>query len=100
MRIKTNPIKDALGASYVRQRTIAEVKTLTWINGSEIKKFERKDCEIYYMRKTFQEYFEHAKVQHYDYDFDEFTKYCIGSHPRLPELIEMYGNPYEVSEEN
>ena len=52
------------------------------------------------MRKTFQEYFEKFNLKHYDYDFDEFTKYCEGIHPRLPELIAKYGNPYEVSEEN
>ena len=99
IRLKTNPVADKLGASYVRQRTIAEIKTLEWINGSDIKAFERKDCEIYYMKSAFKEYFELANVPHYDYDFEEFTKYCVGRHPRLPELIKIYGNPYEVSDE-
>ena len=40
--------------------------------GSEIPKFERKDCEIYYMKKTFEEYFVLKKVKHYEYDFEDF----------------------------
>lgn len=80
IRIKTNPISEKLGASYVRQRTIAEIPTLIEINGSEIKKFERKDCEIYYMKKTFQNFFDLKQCKHYEYDFEEFTKWCIGKH--------------------
>jgi len=30
---------------------------------------------------------------------DDFNKYCEGKHQRIPELIKMYGNPYEISEE-
>lgn len=82
-----------------RYRAIAEIKTLEEINGSEIKKYQRKDCEIHYLRSTFQEYFDKAGVKHYDYDFEDFQKFCEGKHPRIPELIEKYGNPYEVSEE-
>jgi len=100
LRIKTNPISEVLGASRnARYRAIAEVKTLIHINGSEIKKYQRKDCEIHYLRMTFKEYFEEAGVKHYDYDFEEFQKFCIGRHHRIPELIEKYGNPFEVSPE-
>ena len=80
-----------------RYRAIAEVVTLKHINGSEIKFYQRKDCEIHYLRSSFKEYFEEAGVKHYDYDFEEFQKFCIGRHPRIPELIEKYGNPFEVS---
>jgi hypothetical protein len=27
------------------------------INGSDLKKYERKDCEIYYLKKTFDDFF-------------------------------------------
>jgi len=99
LRIKNNPIQKKLGASYVRQRAIAEISKLDEVNGSEIKKFERKDCEIYYMRKTFEEYFKKVGRPHYDYEFEDFQAWCIGRHPRLPFLIARWGNPYEVSEE-
>jgi len=34
-------------------RAVAEVPTLTMINGAQLKKVERKDFEIFYLRETF-----------------------------------------------
>ena len=31
--------------------------TLKFLNGVEIKKLERKDCEIYYMKDVFHDFF-------------------------------------------
>ena len=39
------------------------------ILGSNLHKYERKDCEIYYMKKVFEEYFKIKKCTDYDYDF-------------------------------
>lgn len=38
-------------------RAVAENGKLQIINGSELKKYERKDCEIFYLRRTFEDYF-------------------------------------------
>lgn len=32
----------------------------------------------------------------YDYDFEDFLKFCEEEHPNIPRLIQRYGNPYEV----
>jgi hypothetical protein len=48
---------DKYGKNYVRQRAVAENVRLTGINGSELKKYERKDNEIFYLRRTFDDYF-------------------------------------------
>lgn len=95
IRCGHNPMYQFFDALHVRQRAIAEIKGVKRINGSELRKYERKDCEIYYMRNTFDEFFKFSGQNPYEYDFDAFTKYCEGRHPRLPELIQMYGNPYE-----
>jgi len=95
LRITKNPIATKYTPLHIRQRAIAEIKTLTQINGSELKKYERKDCEIYYLRDTFREFFEKTGQNPYAYKYDEFLEYCKNRHPRIPELIKIYGNPYE-----
>lgn len=94
--IRHNPIGNKLGNGYVRQRSVAEFPKLTVINGADLKKYERKDCEVFYLRETFYEYFNLRKVPDYDYDFDDFTNWAREWHPRIESLIKKYGNPFEV----
>lgn len=77
-------------------RSVAELPKLKIINGAQLRKYERKDCEIYYLRETFKEYFTLKNVPDYDYDFDDFLKYCDVHHPGIQYFIKKYGNPYEV----
>eukprot|EP01017_Pseudomicrothorax_dubius_P034448 TRINITY_DN4721_c0_g1_i3.p1 TRINITY_DN4721_c0_g1~~TRINITY_DN4721_c0_g1_i3.p1 ORF type:complete len:527 (-),score=134.16 TRINITY_DN4721_c0_g1_i3:62-1642(-) len=96
LRIGHNPFSKETDKTYVRQRAVAEIKALKKINGSELKRFERKDCEIYYLRRTFEDYFTLVGRPFYDYDFADFCKFAKANHPRIEELIKMYGNPFEV----
>ena len=64
-----------LGQAYVRQRSVSELPKLKWINNSDLKKYERKDYEIYYMREVFHEYFNLRKVPDYDYDYKDFQEW-------------------------
>ena len=95
LRITKNPIYAKHSMLHVRQRAIAEIKGLKIINGSELKKYERKDCEIYYLRSTFQEYFDKTGQTSNGYDYKQLLDYCASEHPRIPELIKLFGNPYE-----
>lgn len=97
IRITRNPISGKHSLLHIRQRAIAEIRGLKNINGSELKKYERKDCEIYYLRNTFHEYFEKTGQTSYNYDYEQYLSYCTIEHPRIPELIKLYGNPYEES---
>ena len=97
IRITKNPLSTKHNVLHTRQRAIGEISTLKVINGSELKKYERKDCEIYYLRNTFHEYFEKSGQTAYDYDFAQYSAYCASEHPRIPELIKKYGNPYDES---
>ena len=69
LNIMHNPVGDRMGNGHVRMRSVAELPKLKIINGAMLKKYERKDCEIYYMRESFQEYFTLKKVPDYDYDY-------------------------------
>ena len=94
--VKHNPMGDKLGHGYIRMRAVAEFPNLIVINGAWLKKVERKDFEIYYLRETFREYFIFKGVPDYNYDYEDFLKYCGINHPNIPRLIKKYGNPYEV----
>jgi len=96
LNVKHNTIGDKYGNSYVRMRAVAEIRKLNQINGAQLKKYERKDCEIFYLRESFREYFAYKKVPDYDYDFEDFLKYCEIHHPNITVLMKIYGNPYEV----
>jgi tubulin-specific chaperone E len=43
LNVKHNPMGDKLGNAYIRMRAVAEVPTVTQINGALLKKVERKD---------------------------------------------------------
>lgn len=95
LRVTKNPVYNRFTALHIRQRAIAEIKSLNQANGSELKKLERKDCEIYYLRDSFREFFEVTGQNPDKYSLNEFLEYCSLNHPRVPELMAIYGNPYE-----
>ena len=53
VHVKHNPVGEKFGQLYVRMRVVAEVPKLVIINGAQLKKYERKDCEIFYLREAF-----------------------------------------------
>ena len=99
LRLKENPFINMFSSSYIRQRAVAEIENLQVINGSILKKYERKDCEIFYLRKTFDDFFKFSFTDHITYDLPAFLKFCDELHPRIHHLMKVYGNPYEKIEE-
>mmetsp|Transcript_4936 Transcript_4936/g.737 ORF Transcript_4936/g.737 Transcript_4936/m.737 type:complete len:81 (+) Transcript_4936:148-390(+) len=78
---------DEFGKAYIRQRSVAENPHIIFINGSDLKKYERKDCEIYYLRKTFDDYFKLTNKVYYDFEFEDFRKWAMVDHPRIEYLL-------------
>ncbi len=99
LNIKHSPVSNLRGNAYVRMRAIAEIQNLRIINGAYLKKYERKDSEIFYLKEAFREYFTLRGVPDYDYDYNDFLAYCEEFHPNIPRLIKKYGNPYEVEKD-
>ncbi|KAL4483876.1 hypothetical protein ABPG72_006251 [Tetrahymena utriculariae] len=99
LNIKHNPIGDKCGKSYVRQRAVAECLNLSIINGSNLKKYERKDCEIFYLRRTFDDYFTLTGQVYYKYNLQQFLEWSAKEHPNHGKLLHKYGNPYEQQPE-
>lgn len=96
LNVRNNPLQEKMGLNYVRQRAIAEIGTLEWMNCSNLNKYERKDSEIFYMKSAFEQYFLLKQVPHYFYDYEDFLVYALKFHPRIPFLVKKYGNPYEI----
>jgi len=69
LNLKHNPFYEKNGKTYVRQRAVAENSNLKIINGSDLTKYERKDCEIFYLRRTFDEFFALFNQVYYEYDY-------------------------------
>ena len=70
--IRLNPIGEKRGHNYVRDRCTGELPLIKTINGSDLKKYERRDCEIFYLRKTFEDFFNASGCPHYDYKMEDF----------------------------
>lgn len=86
---------DIYSRSYVRQRAVAENPKIKVINGSDLKKYERKDCEIFYLRRTFDDFFKMTNSVYYDYNLENFLNWAKENHPTIDHLLKVYGNPYE-----
>lgn len=67
------------------------------INGSSIEEGERKDAEIIYMKKAYEEYIRANKIEtKIELDNEDLMKYMTENHGRWYELVEIYGNPMEM----
>ncbi len=67
------------------------------VNGSDLKKYEKKDCEVFYLRRTFEDFFKASGKEHYDYSIDDFYTFIKGDYGRIEALIKKYGCPYETA---
>ena len=94
IRILKNPLAETGNSRHIRNRSIGEIRNLTTMNGSELSKFERRDCEIYYLRWVFQEYFRVYNTCHMEYLLEDFMKFANEHHKKVAIYIEMYENPY------
>lgn len=70
------------------------MRKLVVVNGSELSKHERRDCEIYYLRWVFQEYFRLHNTSHEEYLFEDLMKFADEHHKNVAIYIEKYENPF------
>lgn len=62
IRCGGNPLLEKTGLSG-RNIVIARLQFLKSINGSEIEPSERRDAELYYMKKTYEDYIQDRKLE-------------------------------------
>ena len=96
LRISNNPLLTNCegGEKEARAMIIARMKYISRYRGGDINKIEKKDCELFYMKKTYQEFIKNVgKVD--ELDSPKLIEYMSIYHPRWYELVEMFGNPIE-----
>ena len=67
------------------------------VNGSEIESGERRDAELHYLKKTYEDYIQMNKLtQRVELTDETLMTYMNQYHPRWYELVEIYGSPLEI----
>ena len=62
LRCSGNPVYEAAGA-FARQQAIARLQFLRNLNGSSVEEGERKDAELVYAKKAYEEYIRANKIE-------------------------------------
>lgn len=98
LKINHNPIEQGMNKKDLTRRAVAELSLLTRINGMDLNRYERKDCEYYFLRWVFHEYFNLHNLHQLSYKFANFQVWAQENYPGVFPLIQKYDNPYpEVS---
>lgn len=95
-RCHGNPVYESAG-QLARQTTTARIQFLRNLNGSAIEEGERKDAEIIYMRKAYEDYIRENKIEtKLELNDENLLKHMNENHPRWYELVEIHGNPIDT----
>lgn len=94
LKIAHNPIEQGTDKKDLRRRAVAELPLLSRINGMDLNRYERKDCEFYFLRWVFHEYFNTHGLHQLSYKFADFEVWAKSHFPGVFRLIAKYENPY------
>lgn len=96
LRCGGNPVTEQAGAT-ARNTLIAKLQFLRTLNGSEVEPGERRDAELHYLKRSYEEYVQSRGLQSRVELADEaLIKHMNESHPRWYELVEIYGSPLDI----
>jgi hypothetical protein len=80
-----------------RNTVIARMQYLKNVNGSEVEMGERRDAELHYLKRSYEDYLQErgisSKVELND---ETLIQHMNITHPRWYELVEVYGSPLEI----
>ena len=94
LKINYNPIEQGMNKKDITRRAVAEISSLTRINAMDLNRYERKDCEYYFLRWVFHEYFNLNHLHQLSYKYKDFCVWATENYPAVFPLIEKYENPY------
>eukprot|EP00742_Colponemidia_sp_Colp-10_P003275 GILJ01003485.1.p1 GENE.GILJ01003485.1~~GILJ01003485.1.p1 ORF type:complete len:552 (+),score=93.11 GILJ01003485.1:115-1770(+) len=89
LRIRDNPLNRMVGLKAARNLFIARIKSLTLLNGSQIRARERADAEKAYLKEAVKDMIDHPTVE---------PRNIEERHPRFVELAQAFGDPRESSQ--
>ena len=90
LRCGGNPVLEKHGL-ISRNLLVARVQFLNNLNGSEVDTGERKNAEIFYLKKCYEDYIREHKITHkLDMADPQLQQFMLNTHPRWYELAEQY----------
>ena len=96
IRCGGNPILEKAGIMG-RSIVISRVQFLKSVNGSEIEPGERRDAELHYLKRTYEDYVQGKKLeQRVELTDETLMTYMNEVNPRWYELVETYGSPLDM----
>ena len=68
------------------------------MNGSIVEEGERKDAEILYTKRAYEEFLKENKLDKKveNLQDEKLSNFMMANHPRWYELVEKYGSPLEM----
>ncbi len=68
------------------------------MNGSSVEEGERKDSELIYLKKAFEQYLRDNKIEtKLELQDEKLMAHMMENHPRWYELAEEHGNPIDTA---
>lgn len=98
IRMLENPILQFYQKVHIRLILIAVMLKLKNLNGNEIKRDERRDAEIYFLKNAFHEFFSESRSTQFTYDYERFLDFAGARYPLIDFYLKRLGNPYPVEE--
>lgn len=93
-----NPALQFYEKTHVRSLLIAAIPKVRSINGSIVDRMEKRDCDIYYLKNTFHEYFKFSNTSALTYDLKAFYNWARPKYPLIDTLIQRMDNPYPIED--
>lgn len=100
LRFLDNPLFSLHDKTHLRCLVIASCRKLKTLNGSDISREEKRDCEIHYLKTAFHDYFKFKNVNKDTYDLADFEAWAPTVYPVIDFYIKKFGNPYPIEERN
>lgn len=94
LRCAGNPLMERAGLA-ARPTVVARVQYLRSLNGSEVEFGERKDAELHYLKRTYEEYVQNVGKA-VPLEDEDMVRHMNEHHPRWYELAETYGSPMDL----
>jgi len=98
LRIVDNPFLLFEDKVHSRLLIVGGIRKLKALNGSDLKRDEKKDGEIYYLKTAFHDFFKLSQSTAFTYNEADFFEFARKNFPLIDEMIKKYGNPYPVEE--
>lgn len=98
LKIQENPLIAYNDKDHIRCLIISCSLNLKILNGSELRGRERIDCEIYFLKNSFHEFFKTKKTDRFSYIVEEYLEFAKEKFPLIDYYLGICGNPYPFEE--